>query len=367
MMGRQSIAIVDDTPANLKLLENMLREQGYRVLAFPRGDFALRGFERNQPDLILLDINMPGIDGFELCRKLKENEKLRDIPVIFISAYNETIDKVKAFSVGGVDYVTKPFQFEEVIARITTHLKISNLQRELARKFKEQKELEELKDNLIHMIVHDMRSPLQGMLGYLELLQNDSALLGETHRDYVNMLEQSGKMLINMISDLLDVTRLEKNNMPISRQLCDMRTIIEQSIKNLGYLAENRIDALIPESKVMLMCDRELITRVVVNIVGNALKYEPVGMKVRIACSQSENNVSVSIADDGPGIPEEYHQKIFEKFGQLSADGGRKPLSSGLGLTFARLAVEAHGGNIALTSEMNKGSTFTFELPKGYE
>lgn len=366
-MSRQSIAIVDDTPANLKLLENMLREQGYRIFAFPRGDFALRSFERNRPDLILLDINMPVLNGFEVCKKLKEDENLRDIPVIFISAYSETLDKVKAFSVGGVDYVTKPFQLEEVIARITTHLKISNLQQELTRKYREQQELEALKDNLVHMIVHDMRSPLQGMLGYLELLQNDCDLLSETHQGYVSLVEQSGKLLINMISDLLDVTRLEKNSMPMNKQFADMRNIIEQAVKNLGCLAEDRMELFLPDGPVMLICDVELIARVVSNILSNALKYEPDGGKVRITCRHDENKVSISISDDGPGIPMEYHQKIFEKFGQFSPDGGRKPLSSGLGLTFARLAVEAHGGTITLDSEMGKGSTFTFDLPKGYE
>lgn len=366
-MGRQSIAIIDDTPANLKLLENMFREQGYRVFAFPRGDFALRAFERNQPDLILLDINMPVLNGFEVCKKLKENEKLRDIPVIFISAYNEVIDKVKAFTVGGIDYVTKPFQFEEVIARIGTHLKISNLQKELTQKYKQQQELEELKDNLVHMIVHDMRSPLQGMMGYLELLQMDRDLLSETHQGYIGILEQSGKMLINMISDLLDVTRLEKNSMPLDKQFCDMRAIIEQAVKNLGYLAENRIESFLPDGPVMLMCDMGLIVRVTANIVGNALKYEPEGGKVGISCRQNAGSIMVSVSDNGPGIPVEYHEKIFEKFGQISTGGDRKLLSSGLGLTFARLAIEAHGGKITLTSEMNKGSTFTFELPKGYE
>ncbi len=138
-----TIMVVDDVPANLKLLESMLQAQSYRVVAFPRGALALKAADKNPPDLILLDINMPEMDGYEVCERLKEDERLKDIPVLFISALSETLDKVKAFTAGGVDYITKPFQFEEVLARVETHLHLRKLQHELQRHNKHLGELVE--------------------------------------------------------------------------------------------------------------------------------------------------------------------------------------------------------------------------------
>jgi len=172
-----TIMVIDDTPANLKLLEEMLRGRGYRVMQFPRGAMALKAAAKNPPDLILLDIMMPEMDGFEVCRRLKAEERLKEIPVLFISSLDDTDSKLKAFSEGGVDYVTKPFQETEVLAWVKTHLElrrkslqIETQKRQLQKNYDHLRELEELRDNLVHMIVHDMRSPLTGLLGNTQLL-----------------------------------------------------------------------------------------------------------------------------------------------------------------------------------------------------
>src|SRR3989339_730306 len=161
------ILVVDDTPANLQLLTGMLKERGYRVRPVPSGKLAIQAARSQTPDLILLDVNMPEMNGYEVCEQFKADAALREIPVLFISALGETMDKMKAFAVGGVDYVTKPFQFEEVDARVQTHLKLRRLQieqerqnRQLRESYDQLKKLEELQDNLTHMIIHDMRSPL---------------------------------------------------------------------------------------------------------------------------------------------------------------------------------------------------------------
>ncbi len=173
------ILIVDDTPANLQLLGGMLKDRGHRVRPVANGKLALQAAITTPPDLILLDISMPDPNGYEVCVQLKRQDRTRDIPVIFISALNETIDKVMAFGVGGVDYVTKPFQFEEVEARVACHLNLRRLQRDLTlrnnelwQSNEELRRLQELRDNLTHMIVHDLRSPLSGVIG---TLKNSSA------------------------------------------------------------------------------------------------------------------------------------------------------------------------------------------------
>ena len=164
-----NVIVVDDTPANLQLLTGMLKERGYKVRPVPSGKLALQAAKNDPPDLILLDIMMPEMDGYEVCERLKADEKLREIPVIFISALNETMDKVRAFGVGGVDYVTKPFQFEEVDARVRTHLELQRQRRKLKENYEQLRRLEELRDNLVHMIVHDLRNPLTGISGFLDL------------------------------------------------------------------------------------------------------------------------------------------------------------------------------------------------------
>ncbi|MCE5217099.1 response regulator, partial [bacterium] len=173
-----NLLIVDDTPANLQVLAAMLKGQGFTVRPVPSGELALRAAESEPPDLILLDIMMPEMNGYEVCERLKDNDDLRDIPVIFISALSDTSDKVKAFEVGGLDYVTKPFQFEEVRARVGAHLKLRRLQveaaehhRQLEQSYEQLRELEELRDSLMHMIVHDLRTPLTSIITGLETME----------------------------------------------------------------------------------------------------------------------------------------------------------------------------------------------------
>ncbi len=166
-----NIMVVDDTPANLKLLEDMLKARGYQVCSYPCGRLALAAAASQSPDLILLDVNMPEMNGYEVCKHLKADAKLKDIPVLFISALSETSDKVKAFSCGGVDYVTKPFRFEEVYARVETHLELRRQKRELQENYARLRELEDLKENLVLMIIHDLRSPAALISGYLDLIK----------------------------------------------------------------------------------------------------------------------------------------------------------------------------------------------------
>src|SRR5436190_5857867 len=204
MPSAPDILIVDDTPANLQLLTGMLKDRGYKVRPAPNGRLALQAAQMQPPDLILLDINMPDVDGYEACAQLKASELLRDVPVIFISALDETLDKVRAFAVGGVDYVTKPFQFDEVEARVSAHLRLRQLQLELQERNRDLQavneqlqRVQELRDNLTHMIVHDLRSPLGGIVGYHDLLQTtEGKRLSPTAADYLAKAQASSEQLI---------------------------------------------------------------------------------------------------------------------------------------------------------------------------
>jgi DNA-binding response OmpR family regulator len=267
-----TVMVVDDTPANLKLLQEMLQAKGYRVLAFPGGKMALSAAAKNPPDLILLDINMPEMNGFEVCERLKADETLKEIPVLFISALTETTDKVKAFSVGGVDYVTKPFQFEEVHARVQTHLELVRQKRELQDSYNKLHDLEALRDSLVHMIVHDMRQPLTVVLGNLELARTEPLLKDAIH--HIGKASDSTRMLLETISSLLDVSKMEAGRMTLEFSAADMRVLVSETIRMVEPLKGQRTLTLVsPEEMESLACDAHLIQRVVQNLIGNALKF----------------------------------------------------------------------------------------------
>lgn len=365
-----SILIVDDTPENLQLLNGMLKSHGYKARPVPSGEMALRAAKSDPPDIILLDINMPEMNGYEVCRHLKNDPALAAIPVIFISALNETMDKVKAFGLGGVDYVTKPFQFEEIHARVETHLKLRQLQKELERQNRQLKEsydrlreLEVLRDNLVHLVVHDLRSPLALMAGYVDLIKVKIATkLNASEIGYVDVIGKHTAKLLDMVTTLLDVSRMEAGEMPLNRQTCDLAAVAKEVVDSHGVLAGRRqlsIESL--SGPLSVHADKEILLRVIGNLLGNAIKFTPDGGQIRLTISSKGSMARVTVTDTGPGIPAEYHARIFEKFGQVDKQARRH--STGLGLTFCKLAVEAHGGSIGIESDVGKGSTFWFTLP----
>ena len=361
-----NIILVDDTPANLQLLTGMLKERGYKVRPVPSGKLALQAAKNDPPDLILLDVMMPEMDGYEVCERLKADDRLKEIPVIFISALNETMDKVRAFGVGGVDYVTKPFQFEEVNARVSTHLQLQRQRRKLKENLEQLRRLEEMRDNLVHMIVHDLRSPLTGISGFLDLaLALEKETLTEDGLDYLQTAKRSTTAVINMVSAVLDVSKMEAGEMKLHLTECDLVGIAADLMSDMESLKEARemnLDA--PPAPVTVVADKDLILRVIQNLLGNALKFTSSDGWIHLDIQPDENRVCVKVRDNGPGIPVEYQERIFEKFGQVEARAHRQNFSTGLGLTFCKLVVEAHGGSIGVESEVGKGSTFWFVLPK---
>ena len=364
--NQPSVLMVDDTPANLELLSGMLKGRGYKVRAAVSGALALRAIRNDPPDLILLDITMPEMNGYEVCEKLKADEKLKDIPIIFLSALSETMDKVKAFGVGGVDYITKPFQFEEVEARVETHLELRRQKRQLQENYEKLRELEKLRDSLVHMVIHDLRSPLTSIYGFLGLIEenagklplvNPTRLIGEAMK--------AAKQMIQIVNDVLDASKMEGGQMKLRPAECDLSRMVEECVLGLKALFEGgEVRFSPPAIPVTVIADHDIIFRVIQNLLANAIKYTPhEGGLIRLGIESSRDRVRVSFQDNGPGIAPEYRQKIFDKFAQGELRAGHQRYSTGLGLTFCKLAVEAHGGRIGVDSDEGKGSSFWFELP----
>lgn len=367
-----SILVVDDLMENLQVLGGFLKDWGYRIRPAKSAKLALAAVRNAVPDLILLDINMPEMDGYELCRRLKGDVRLREVPVIFITALNDTEAKVKAFACGGVDFVTKPFQAEEVRARIDTHLGMSRLRQELQNQNLELKtayervcRLEGMRDDLTRMIVHDLRSPFQSILSHLEYVKGAGNTLNDDQRDSVDQAGRSLSSLLSMVDDIIDVGRLEEGQMPVRLAEVDPGTLIDEAVAGLAWFKPgHELRIVRPTEPVRLLADPMLLRRIVGNLLANALKFSPRGKPVTVAYGRAENDeVLISVADRGPGIAPEFRDRIFEKYVQLQARQAGTRSSSGLGLPFCRLAVLAHGGRIEIESEVGKGSVFTVVLP----
>ena len=355
-----SVLVVDDTIENLRLLSDLLGEHGYEVRAVTTGRQALQAAEQAPPDLILLDISMPEMDGYEVCRRLKAAERSRDVPVIFLTASADTADMVLAFDAGGVDYVTKPFQFEEVLARVKAHVALRRAQSELAASYARLRDLEQLRDDLVSMVVHDMRSPLQSMLISLRMLEDStSARLTGDDRACLESALEGTRSLSRKANDLFDVSRLEACRMPVDQAIWDLTGMAHDVRSELGSLDAARPIEIDSEGAVEVGCDGGLVRRVIENLVSNGIRHTPAGSGLRIAIARGDGRVRVAVQDEGPGVPAEARERIFQKFGTLHSTYH----STGLGLTFCKLAVEAQGGTIGVEPREPAGSTFWFELP----
>lgn len=354
----QTVMVVDDTPANLKLLRAQLRRENLRVIAFPDGPTALAAAKHELPDLILLDINMPGMDGFEVCRALKADKTLERIPVLFISARGQTSDKVQAFAVGGVDYITKPFEAEEVLARVRTHLTIRRQELLLERSLKSLRELEILRDRLVNMVVHDLRSPLTGVQAMFRVLQEDEV---HERRLLAGRGLSAARRMARLVNAMLDMSTLESGGLEPSLQNVDLGALLQRAVDELTADAGKRTvryDA--PDTPIFAECDPELIARVAQNLLANANEHtDPDSGKITLRIARQDESVRIEVEDNGPGVDHVDLDSIFEKY----AHRLDRPGSHGLGLAFSKMAVEAHGGEIGVTPAGSRGSVFWFTLP----
>jgi len=357
------VLVVDDTIDNLRLLSDILDHRGYEVRAVTSGAQALLAAAADPPDLILLDITMPDMDGYEVCRRLKAQPASRDVPVIFLTALNETADKVKGFDIGGVDYVTKPFQVEEVLARVQTHVALRQAQVALAESNTHLRALEQLRDDMVQMIVHDMRSPLTALLLRLRFLGSPPATLSEQQAEDLRAAIQSAQALTRMTDDLLDVSRLEEGRMPVERSVWDLTRMARDVCAALAAMDRDRSIDVESTAAIEATCDGGLVRRIMENLVSNGIRHTPAGSRLRVSIASADGRVRVAVHDEGDGVPQEARARIFEKFGTLETRHERIYPSFGVGLAFCKLAVEAQGGTIGLDSREPIGSTFWFELP----
>jgi two-component system sensor histidine kinase/response regulator len=355
------ILIVDDTPANLRLLSTILKDRGYKVRVAPNGPLALAAAQNSPPELILLDITMPELDGFEVCRRLKQDPILAPIPVIFLSALSSTEDKVTAFGAGGVDYITKPFQQDEVCARVETHLRLRTLQVDLEEKIAQLRREEELRESLVHMIVHDLRSPLSGILASLQLVEMGIGPHGARELEDLERAIESGRTMSRMINTLLDVAKIESGEMKLDVQDASLVEVAHEAVRSLGALTrDHRLEVEAPEGPTHARVDRVLIRRVIENLLGNAVRFTPSGGRITIRVRPWGDRSRIEVEDTGIGVPAEFRDRIFEKFGQV---WDSPSASSRWTRTAARSASRARRGEAARSGRSSPRPPGRWRLP----
>lgn len=361
----QKILCVDDEPVNLRLLKEMLKPQGYEVITAGNGAEALENIQREGIDLVLLDLIMPEIDGIEVCRKIKESDNYRDIPVVIVTSMTSRKDRLACIKAGADDFLTKPVDAQELLARCRNLLRMKKYRDEVVIKNQELEKLQKLKDDLVAMIVHDLKTPLTGISGNLEL-----ALMGTTLNDkvlkYLSQAEYSSYSLLNMINALLDIHMMEEGKLQIKKGKIDVASLFQKIEGVCSARAEKEDKRIIIDNacNVEFEADRDLMERVLQNLVANALKHVEKGSgEVKLTAFEKANNIVFEVSDNGEGIPAGYHEKIFDKFARVETKKRGLPTDRGLGLAFCKMAIEAHRGRIWVESESEKGSKFSFVIP----
>jgi two-component system, sensor histidine kinase and response regulator len=416
------ILVVDDKPDNLKLLNFLLVKNGYKVQQATSGQMAIEVVRSQPPDLILLDILMPEMNGYEVCRQLKVLESTADIPVIFLSALSDVFDKVKAFEVGGVDYITKPFQMQEILVRVENHLIVRRqqamLQQEICDRQKaeialqeanltleqrvqertaemesvilklqveveerqkaedrvkqslgRERELSDLRSRLIATLSHEFRTPLSLIIMASEAIEyRYDRLDSQARARKFNQIRVSVDRITQILDDALMSNEAELGELsyyPLPVNLSEFCLDIITNYQQINHDTHTiTLDSHIPPH-ISIYLDPSLFSQVISRLLANSIRYSPQGGNIRLELTLRDSDCIIQVHDEGIGVPTEDRTKIFEKF-YRAANANTIPGTpgAGLGLAIVKQAVELHGGTISVESEVNKGTTFTILLPQ---
>ncbi|MEP0822991.1 MAG: hybrid sensor histidine kinase/response regulator [Ignavibacterium sp.] len=359
------ILVVDDTEDNLDLLEFALKRKPVEMIRANSGMECLSLARERQPDVILLDIQMPEMDGFETLRRLRDNPATAKIPVIFLTAQRKEPESIEKGLLMGVDeYLTKPIDTDELLVRTKTLVRIKRMEAELER----------TKADFMAMLVHDLRSPLAGIKDVIEFfreLEKSGGTLTSDHFTLLAASQESAERMLQLINNLLDLSKFEAGKITLNKEPLSVRKVVEKAAKQMEFQFRQRKITLrtdVAEDLPDVTADASKISQVLMNLLSNALKFSGSGGTVTISVSPTkggaggQDGVAVAITDTGMGIPQEEIPGIFQRYKQASSARRVRQKGTGLGLAICKLIVEAHGGQIGVTSEPGK-TTFRFTLP----
>ena len=375
--NKSKILIVDDEIKNIRLFKAMLMSESYLTLEALSGEQALEMVSVVNPDLILLDVMMPGINGFDVCRKLKRAEETKIIPIVMVTALSEKAHRLEALEAGADDFLSKPVDRSELVVRAKSLLRIKTYHDELrarnseiAEQNEKLRELQKIKEGLTHMIIHDLNNPLSSIIGALDLILLKESALSQKSLGSMNACLDYCRDLKDMILSLLGIHRMEEGKLNLDIEVSNITELIREVMQQSEFKAmKNQVRLFANGSKApyTVAIDRGLIKRVILNLLSNAIRHTPTGGKVEVKTdlNTADESIRIQVVDTGNGLAPEYHQKVFDKFEQVGLSQEGVALGSGgLGLAFCKMAVEAHGGKIWVESEgEGQGANFQFTLP----
>lgn len=365
------ILVVDDTLQNRLLAEIRLVTAGYRVSQAASGDEALVLFEQDVPDLVLLDVRMPGLDGFDTLGRLRTLPYGQDVPVVFLTALDDEETHRRALAAGADDYLAKPLRPTELLIRVRSLLRL----REAMRSLHQSHELvstqrdaliraRDMRERLAAFIVHDLKAPLANISAASDLLARK--VDSEPARRTISLIQRGCMDMSRMVLDLLDVARTEDGQLPLQSSEFDLRSMLDDVIERIRATRGQSTGAVQFETTydmedARMEGDPELLRRVIENLIDNALRYSPAHSSIRVQAEKHAGQVDILVRDEGPGIPEEFRERVFDMYQRLDESHDRA--GRGLGLVFCRAAVEAHGGAIWVDPPPNgHGATFHVRL-----
>jgi signal transduction histidine kinase len=367
-----TILVVDDEETNRALIGETLREEGYVVVGAAGGEAGVEAFLRTLPDCVLLDARMPGIDGFEVCRRIRTMPHGADTPVLFVTGLRDVETFDHALAVGADDFLTKPIRPAELVVRVQTALKLRRLSLDLSEQvwlLRHQRDqllrLQLQKERLIAFVIHDLKTPVNAISLQAQLLQRDPGVSGRT-RTCVDEIRNETRRLARMIVNLLDVAKAEEGRLSPQRTWVDLRPLLDSVLSELAAAArEHGVELRCAIGESHAFADEDLLRRLLTNLVENAIRYAPSGTDVVIGTAKGGDGTTFRVADTGKGVPEEERSEVFGAFSQLEsrADPTAR-MCRGLGLAFCKHAVDAHGGRIWI-EDAAPGAVFCASLPDG--
>lgn len=382
-LERSRVLIVDDVESNIKILAHILMKQGYKVAIATSGKQAISSAQK-LPDLILLDVSMPEMDGFTVCEILKADEKTKNIPVIFLTALSDIGDMAKGFEVGAVDYITKPFNHTELLIRVKTHLQLKISTDIINEQNKELVELNGLlndtlkkleyinasKDKFFSIIAHDLKNPFSGLIGFTHFLATDIERMDkEDIKEMALGLHFSAERLHKLLDNLLNWARLQTGGMQYTPDTIPLREFTTDVISLLKDQANTKeIDLkLVIEDDLHFTADANMLRSALQNLISNAIKFTARGGKIEVCALFNETTILFSVEDSGVGIPQKVMDQLFDINHKYQMSGTDKEPGTGLGLILCKELIEKQGGSLTVESEVKKGSKFTILLPKRVE
>jgi two-component system sensor histidine kinase/response regulator len=380
--AKPSILIVDDTPDNVAVLAEHLVNHGFSAMVAQDGDEGIERAQFGKPDLILLDVVMPGMDGFETCRRLKAHAATREIPVIFMTALADIGDKITAYKMGGVDYVTKPFHIDEVLARINTHLTLQAMRRQLVEQnLQLQQEITERKraeavlaqrsqelvrsnaelEQMAYVASHDLQEPLRMVTSYLQLLaQRYGHLLDADAHDFIDFAVDGAKRMQALIDDLLSYSRVGTRFKPLVPTDCG--AVLEIALRSLRVAIADSGAQIDCEPLPEVLGDANQLTQLFQNLIANAIKFRGAqAPQITVRAARDPGGWRFEVRDNGIGIAPDYFERIFVMFQRLHSRSTYE--GTGIGLAICKKIVERHGGHIWVESAPGQGAVFKFILP----